>query len=119
VAERRYKPVRRPKEQKKKGNYKFSDKTHPRLGIISVLFALAALIIMISVSYVSSRSKGNGNMYLGLFGLIAMVMSIFGLVSAIKSVNEKEILYTLPVIGLVVNGLLVIGCAILYFIGLV
>lgn len=118
MTERRYKPVKRKREQKK-GNYKFSDKTHPRLGIISVLFAIAALVIMISVAYVSSRSKGNGNIFLGLFGLIAMLMSICGLVSAIKSVNEKEILYTLPIIGLAVNGLLVIGCAILYFIGLV
>lgn len=118
MAERRYKPTKRVKESKKK-NYKFSDKTHPKLGILSVFIGSIALVIMIVISYISSSSHGKGGLYLGLFGLISFGLSVFGLVTAMKSVNEKEIYYTLPVIGIAVNGFLVIACSILYMIGLV
>ncbi|BCN29833.1 hypothetical protein bsdtb5_11280 [Anaeromicropila herbilytica] len=119
MVERRYKPTKKRKEPKKKGSYKFSDKTHPKLGIISVILGAISLILMCYLSYLSSSSHGKGNIYIGLFGIVAFIISIFGLVCSVKSVKEKEIFYTFPIIGMVVNGLLVIGCAILYFIGLV
>lgn len=104
---------------KRRNNFKFSDKNHPKLGIISVALGVISLAILILSSYVSSKSHGNGTIYLGLAGIFALIVSIIGMVLAIKSVEEKEIFYRIPILGIILNGCLIIGYVILYFIGLI
>lgn len=118
MAERNYKPSKKVKEPKKKSNYKFSDKQHSKMGIVSAIIGAVNLLIMIVATYISSQSHGKGELDLGLYGMIAFILSVTGLYYAIKSVDEKEIFYTFPIIGIVLNGLLLIGCILLYLIGL-
>ena len=50
--------------------------------------------------------------------LLLLVITLAGLVTVVSGFKQKDIFYTLPVIGVVVNGLLFLGMVILYFLGL-
>lgn len=103
---------------KKRNNYKFSDKIHSKKGILSFLIGIVSLIIFIVTTYISSKSGGNGSLYLGLLGIVAMIMTIYGFTIALKALKEKEILYLFPIIGITLNAILLIFYLILYVIGI-
>lgn len=97
--------------KRKKGAVKFTDRVHSIKGIISLCMGLVSVISFIALAYMSSLTKGNGSMLLGFAGVALFFLSLVGFYLGIKSCKEKEIYYTAPVAGLIVNG----TCAILYF----
>lgn len=102
----------------KKGNFKFSDKKHSVRGILSSVAGLAALIIFIAVLYISGKNKGNGGVVIGIAGTGALLLTIIGLVLGIKGFREKEIIFTFPIIGVVLNGLLFVTYLTVYLMGI-
>lgn len=104
-------------QSKKRNNYKFSDKVHSKYGIVSVIIGMVAFITIIVSTYISSKSAGNGGLVLGLAGFIALLMTIYGFFAAIKALKEKDIFYIFPVIGMALNGLLLVMYVILYIVG--
>lgn len=105
--------------KRKKEVFKFSGRNHSIRGLISVIIGGITLLALIILSVISSLSGGNGGLILGIIGMVLFVMSIAGFILGIKSCREKEIFYTAPVVGMVLNGLLSIVFFVLYMVGII
>lgn len=102
---------------KKRGSYKFTDKTHP---IVSILMVAMSIIIIITIgvlSYQSSLSAGNGPLMYGVISFFAMLLSLGGFLVSIFSLKQRDIFYLFPVLGAVLNGITFIGLFVVYLIG--
>lgn len=104
--------------KRKKETFKFSIKKHSIMGIISSILGSISCITLIVLSYISSRTAGNGGLVLGVIGMALFCLSITGIVLAIKGFKEKEIYYTAPIVGLGLNGFLSIVYFVLYMVGI-
>ena len=78
----------------KRRRIRFTDKTHPAAGILSVVMGTVA-------------------------GLLDLVFSAVGFWLAMRCYKKEDIYMTTPAAGTVLNGLLVLGLVILYVIGAV
>ncbi len=105
--------------KRKKEVFKFSGRNHSIRGLISVIIGGITLLALIILSVISSLSGGNGGLILGIIGMVLFVMSIAGFILGIKSCREKEIFYTAPVVGMVLNGFLFIVFFTLYMVGII
>ncbi len=105
--------------RRKKEVFKFSGRSHSVRGVISVIAGFVTLIALLVLSVVSSFSKGNGGLIIGIIGMLLFAISVAGFILGIKSCREKEIYYAAPVTGMVLNGFLSIIFFILYMLGLI
>lgn len=105
--------------KRKKEIFKFSGRSHSVRGLISVIIGGTVLAVFLALSVISSLSGGNGSLILGIIGMVLFVMSIAGFILGIKSCREKEIFYTAPVVGMVLNGFLSILFFGLYMVGII
>lgn len=112
----RRKRYRRVQKHKTK-SFKFTDKVHPVKGILSFCFAVLGIITFLILSYVSYKAKGNASLYIGLFGVIALLFSVAGVVLSIMSMRQKDIHYRFPIIGGVLCSALLIGYILMYTLG--
>jgi hypothetical protein len=104
--------------RRKKDAFKFSGRKHSIKGMISSILGGLSCIAILTLSYVSSLTAGNGSIIIGVIGMVLFVISIVGFVLGIKACKEKEIYYTTPIIGLVINGFLSIVYFTLYMVGI-
>lgn len=104
--------------KRKKDNFKFSGRSHSVRGLISVSLAVVALLSIVISSIISAISHGNGSLILGAVGIVAFIISLVGFILGIKGSMEKEIYYTAPVVGMIVNGLLFMFYFVLYVVGI-
>lgn len=101
----------------KKGTYKFKGRVHSKRGIISMLLAITALIVFLIISFISGKNGGNGGTWIGVVGLFCTLGAVIGFILSIKSFREKDIYLTAPIIGIGLNGILVIVFFSLYIVG--
>lgn len=100
-------------------SYKFSDRTHPVMAVISVLIASAASIALAVMCILSGLHGGTGSIVYGIAGIIMMFSTIGGLVLAVLSFRKESVHYTFPVVGAVMNGLLSVLYILIYIFGAV
>ena len=96
---------------------RFSDKSHPGLGIISAVIGAAVWIFLITLCIISYFAGGNSGILIGFFGVLVLVVSIIGLVFAVKCYKKEDIYMITPALGTFLNGIMIVVCTILYFIG--
>ena len=94
------------------------DKKHSLKGIISVIIGIISLIVLIILFYVSALVDGDGDILLGLIGLILLIASIVGASLGYQGYKEKDIEYYLPITGLILNSLTFLLLFVLYVMGL-
>ena len=104
--------------KRKKDSFKFSGRSHSAKGIISVILAVISLLSIITSSIISAISHGDGGIFLGVAGITALFISLAGFIIGIKGSLEKEIYYTAPVTGMILNGLLFLLFFVLYVVGI-
>jgi hypothetical protein len=105
--------------KRKKEIFKFTGRSHSVKGLISLAIGIISLLTFIIISILSSFSKGNGGLILGIIGLVLFVVSVTGFILGIKACKEKEIYYKAPITGMVINGLLSLLFLILYMVGVI
>lgn len=103
---------------KKKNSYKYLGKSHPIKGVISTVIGVIAFLIAVISIYISSTAAGRGGILIGLGGVFALCITVCGFVFAIQSFKEKDIINIFPIIGLGLNGGLLVIYVVLYVIGL-
>ncbi len=103
----------------KKENLKFVVKNRSTKGIISFGIGCFSVIAFLTISFVSSLADGNSGLFIGGIGILLFILSVIGVVVGIQSCKEKEIYYTAPVVGIVMNGIFSIIYFILYLLGLI
>ena len=83
-----------------------------------MLLGLSSLIAFVVISFISGKHQGNGGIELGIIGLIFAACSVYGFILSTKSFKEKDIYLTAPIMGIGVNGIMVIVFFSLYIVGI-
>ena len=96
---------------------RFSDKKHPKNGIISVVLGVLSIIILLTLCIVSGHAKGRAGMEIGALGLATMVLSIIGFVLAVRCNKEEDIYHVTPAVGSVLNGIMILLFMVLFIKG--
>lgn len=96
----------------------FSGRRHTRLGILSAVIGIIAVIGFVGVSLVSGYYGGEGGIVIGIAGLLLFVVSIFGFFISIKALKQVDIYYRFPMIGITTNGVIMIVLMVIYIIGI-
>lgn len=91
---------------------------HSRKGIISCLYSGLVCIILCFMIIMSYITKGQIGILAGLVGLVIVVLAFKGFSSALKGFKERDKNYITCKVGVVCNGLLLLGLIIIFFRGL-
>ncbi|MEE3468038.1 MAG: DUF6142 family protein [Eubacterium sp.] len=105
--------------RRSKRNIQFSNRTHPRIGIISLIFGSVALILLFVLCIISGAERGEAGGWIGVAGIWTMVLAIVGFVFAAKSYRMEDIYRITPTLGSVFNGVVVVVMMLLYVVGAV
>lgn len=111
--------IPRKAQRARNRKYKFSDKKHPAEGIVSFGMGVTALILTIVSVFLSEQAMGQGGMIVGALGTVAMVLSLVGALLSLYSFKKKEIHYQFPILGGVINSILLFFLLVLYVLGAV
>ena len=95
----------------------FSGRRHTRTGVLSAVMGGLVVLGFAAVSIISGLKHGQGGFILGVAGLLLLAMSIFGFVLSYKAFQKKDIFYRYPVIGAILNGVMLICLLIVYILG--
>jgi hypothetical protein len=102
-----------------KKSYNFSDKTHSKDGMFSTGLGVVSVGLFLYLAVMSIRSGGTLNAMFGMLGLVDAVIAVTGLVIAIMSFREEDILPFYPRLGVALNGVLLLLLIALFVLGLV
>lgn len=103
----------------KKAKFKFKGRVHSKNGILSLLLGLAVVVSFFSTAFISGLNKGQGEIILGAIGITSFVVSVYGFLAGYKSFQEKDIYLVAPILGIGINGIMVITLFCLYILGIV
>ncbi|MCI5936506.1 MAG: DUF6142 family protein [Eubacterium sp.] len=101
----------------KRRQIRFTDKSHPLQGILSVLFGVLAWADMITLCLVSGSSKGHAGIFAGILGILALILGVIGFVLAMKCYRKEDIYMVTPMLGTLLNVLIILACVIIYVLG--
>lgn len=108
--------IRRKKVMDK---FYFSGRQNSKKGILSFVIGLLNIIIFFIISFYLSQNTSTTGMWVGIYGVIALAISIFGFYIGYKSTFEKDIFFKFPILGIAFNALLMVFLVVLYLKGLV
>lgn len=86
----------------KKG-YIFTDKDHPKRGIMSFILGILSIVTFVTAIYLSYQRGGASSERYGAAGALAVVFMLAGFVLGIYSCTEKDRFKLFPVLGIVLN----------------
>ena len=109
--------IGKKKAKEKKDKVRFTAKSSPIEGVISVSLLLVSIILLIIMVGASAINKGNADLWIGALGLFTFALNVTGFILAVQCFKKEDIYYKLPTIGSLLNGILAIGFMILYFWG--
>lgn len=98
---------------------KFTGRSHPTKGIVSVVLVVLSLLLMLTMIILSALAGGQGEWYLGLGGLAALALAVTGFVLAIRCFRMDDIYYSTPMTGAILGGLLMLGELGFYVVGII
>ncbi len=102
----------------KKTRLRFSDKEYTIGGVLSSALAIIALAVLGYSIYLSFMARGEGMTEVGAYGLLAMVLSFFGVVFGLLSYKEQDKRYGTSFFGTFTNGIILILLVLFILIGL-
>lgn len=104
---------------RRKRNYKFTEKTQSKRGMIALGLSGISLAVLVAVITNSFRQQGNGSMYLGSAGVASMLLGIVALVIAVKSLKEENSFKLFPYLATLGSFLTTGAWVTLYVVGFV
>lgn len=108
----------RNKKRNKKETIHFSGRRHTKTGIVSTVIGALSILGFIAVCIVSGIADGKGGILIGFAGLLLLMISIEGFVLSYKAFKKKDIFYVYPVVGAILNGVMIILYMSLYILGI-
>lgn len=88
---------------KRKNHYKFTGKKHSKRGMLACFLAAASIFALIYMIMTSFWQKGNGSIYLGSAGLLALAVAVAAFIQAVKSLREEDAFRGIPVISVILS----------------
>lgn len=103
---------------RRREKYQFTGRKHSVRGMISFILGFLVLAGFVVLSILSGLAKGNAGTYVGIIGLLLLLLSTLGIYMGVRSCKEKDIFYRYPVLGVIINGFFLVIFTILYLIGI-
>ena len=101
-----------------KRKYSFIERRDSKDGILSTKLALVSLALFILDIALSFIMEGAAGFYVGAIGITAMLLSIYGFRTGMKSFSEKGVSPLFPAIGSILSGAVMLGWLALFLTGL-
>ena len=70
--------------------YKFAERSHARGGKWALGLGVASLALLAIVSVISAFTRGGAGIYVGVVGITAMLLSIYGFYVGMRSFREPD-----------------------------
>ncbi len=105
--------------RRSKRKIQFSDRSHPKAGIISAVMGAVALVLLLVLFLISGADRGLSGGWIGVAGMWTLILSIVGFVLAAKSYRMEDIYKITPMLGSIFNGIVVVAMMLLYVAGAV
>jgi len=106
------------RKRRRTSNYKFTEKTHSVRGIVGLGIGALSFIIGIVLVVVSFKNKGNGSVYLGSFGVLALLLSVVAFVLSVLSIREEDSYRIFPVSAMICSTISLVGWLGVYLAGI-
>ena len=106
------------RKRRRRGNYKFTEKTQSKRGIVGFVIAAISIGIFAYVVWNSFSHDGAGSMYLGSAGVTSMILSVVAFVLAIMSLREEDSFKLFPYLATFCSGLSLFTWIALYVMGI-
>ena len=101
----------------KKEMIHFSGRRHTKTGIISTILGAVCLAGFLVISLISGAEGGKGGFWLGVVGILLLLLAVYGFVLSYKSFKKKDIFYLYPILGAVLNGFMMVLFIVLFLVG--
>ncbi len=101
-----------------KKQYKFTDKVQAKGGVVSVVFAVLALLSCGLGVLISFETGGAAGAIIGLMGVFSVWFSGMGLYHGTKSFKQEESFYMYSWIGTIANAVIFVFMGCIFMIGL-
>lgn len=88
---------------KRRNHYKFTEKKHSRRGMLACALAAASIFALVYLVSESFLQKGNGSVYLGSAGILALAVAVTAFVQAVKSLREEDTFRGIPVVSMALS----------------
>ena len=99
---------------------KFDSHLIPVNTVTAILCAVVDLIIIIYMISRATITDGNVGSIIGLIGVVAIVISAYGIYYAFKGLKEDDNNYfTVPLITIIANILITVVLVVMYIVGIV
>lgn len=96
----------------------FSSRSHSGKGIAGFVLAIFCAVILLLLCILSAMAGGNAGSYIGAIGMLVFFADIASFVLSMKGVKEKDVYTTLPMVGMIVSGIILVVLFCLYIIGI-
>lgn len=100
----------------KKG-YIFTDKDHPKKGIMSVILGILSIGTFVTAVYLSYRGGGVSSPRYGAAGVLACVFMLAGLLLGVRALTEKDRFRLFPAMGILFNGIAFLMLSLILYAG--
>ncbi len=81
---------------RRRNHFKFTEKKHSRRGMLACALAAASIFTLVYLVSTSFLQNGNGSVYLGSAGILALVVAVIAFVQAVKSLREEDTFRGIP-----------------------
>lgn len=100
-----------------KGNYIFTNKKHPKQGIMSIILACIAIASIIMAIYITFSHRGEALSSSSVAVLFATIIAFVGFVLAIVARRKPDIFKVTAYLGILLNGLTLVGVGMIIYAG--
>lgn len=87
----------------RRNHYKFTEKKHSRRGMLACFLAAASIFVLIYLVLISFRQGGNGSVYLGSAGILALFAALAAFIQAVKSIREEDTFRGIPMCSMILS----------------
>ena len=102
----------------KKTKLRFSYKEYTIGGVLSSALALISILVLGHSILLSFRARGEGTMQVGAYGLLSLVLSVFGLIIGLLSYKEQDKRYGISFLGTFINGIIIVMLILFILVGI-
>ena len=104
--------------KKEKSSLHFTGKRVSGAGVGATVMGAIGWIVFVGLSVYSAGSGGQAEFFVGVIGLLDAILCLVGAIVAYRALQERDIYYAVPIVGLVLNAILFVLYFSLYFMGI-
>ena len=104
--------------KRERKSLRFSGKRTSGIGVGATVMGAIGWIVFAALSVYSASVDGQAEIFVGGIGLLDAFLSIAGMIMAYRALQERDVHYVVPIIGMALNAILFIVYFSLYFMGI-